>query len=229
MICSECQQRLSDYLDGHLSIGEGVRIEQHLMSCQICKVVHDDLAQIIKASRALPLHAPSPVLWQRIQAQITLEAEAKPQTSESWWGQLRNRQFHLTLSFPQLAAVAAAFVFVIASTIVLTQLSTRNLSSVTGGDPNSLGNIGRPLNVPVLPEDLERQVNEYTNLVNKRKESWDPKVREIFERNMAILDMSMDECQQQLRRNQTDQVAFDMLRMAYQKKLEILQDFAAIE
>src|SRR5215467_5129188 len=102
MICIECQHRLSDYIDGHLSPGESLRIKDHITSCITCSVVHQDLSLIVVASRELPLHNPSHI-WQRIQAEIGSEINA----SRSFWARLWRKRFQISLSVPQLVLAAS--------------------------------------------------------------------------------------------------------------------------
>ena len=107
MICKQCQEHISDYIDGLLELGEQVKIERHLADCEPCRAVRDDLLQIVHFSHQLPEHAPSGALWARIQSDI---AEEQPagflSRAGAWWAQLKTRNFNL--SIPQMVASAAA-------------------------------------------------------------------------------------------------------------------------
>ena len=39
MGCKQCQELLSDYIDGALELGEQVNIERHLGDCEPCRAV----------------------------------------------------------------------------------------------------------------------------------------------------------------------------------------------
>ena len=73
MLCNDCQDHLSDYIDGALELGEQVRVERHLADCEPCRVVRDDLLQIVHFGRKLPMQTPSGAVWARIQTQISEE------------------------------------------------------------------------------------------------------------------------------------------------------------
>jgi anti-sigma-K factor RskA len=96
MNCIECQEIISDYVDGALELGEQTKIEHHLANCEPCRAVRDDLLQIVHFSKQLPLHTPTSDLWSRIQSEI--EAE-RPKTFWSrarvWWNQFNARDFNL--------------------------------------------------------------------------------------------------------------------------------------
>src|SRR5215211_1227125 len=110
MVCNECQELLSDYIDGELELGEQVKIERHLGDCEPCRAVRDDLLQIVHFSHQLPEHSPSGALWARIQSDI----EEQP---ASFWsrvsaGWVRTKSRHFDLSIPQMVAAGAALAIV---------------------------------------------------------------------------------------------------------------------
>ena len=70
MVCTQCQELLSEYIDGALELGEQVNIERHLADCDSCRAVRDDFLQIVHFSHKLPLQSPSPALWSRIRSDV---------------------------------------------------------------------------------------------------------------------------------------------------------------
>lgn len=75
---------------------------------------------------------------------------------------------------------------------------------------------------------LEDSIARLSRSLERRRENWNPELRRVFERNMAIIDQSLAECEQVLRRNPRDADAEEMLLAAYREKLRLLQEFAAI-
>src|SRR5688500_12219668 len=108
MNCNECQDLISEYVDGELELGGQSKLEHHLADCEPCRAVRDDLLQIVHFSRQLPLHTPSAAVWTRIQEQIDTEV---PKTFGARvkvaWARLRVRDF--TLTTPQMALVGLVF------------------------------------------------------------------------------------------------------------------------
>src|ERR1051325_9587915 len=120
MVCNECQELLSDYIDGELELGEQVKIERHLGDCEPCRAVRDDLLQIVHFSHQLPEQAPSGALWSRIQSDIAGQQPAGFWTrARAWWTQTQNRNFNL--SIPQMAAAAAALVIVLSVGVIVSR------------------------------------------------------------------------------------------------------------
>ena len=124
MVCQQCQELISDYIDGTLELGEQTKMENHLADCEGCRAMRDDLLQVVHFSRQLPLHTPSSAVWARIETD--LEAQ-RPRSSWSraaaWWTGVQNR--YLRLSIPQLAAASVALAIVVSIGVMLARQNSR--------------------------------------------------------------------------------------------------------
>src|ERR1044071_7384670 len=117
MICDQCQELISDYIDGLLELGEQAKVERHLADCEPCRAVRDDLLQIVHFSHQLPEQAPSAALWSRIQGEIAKEQPSGASARvKLWWARLKEQHFNLSL--PQLAASAAALTILLSIGII---------------------------------------------------------------------------------------------------------------
>lgn len=223
MNCIECQEIISDYVDGALELGEQTKIEHHLANCEPCRAVRDDLLQIVHFSKQLPLHTPTSDLWSRIQSEI--EAE-RPKTfwsrAKVWWNHFNARDFNLPV--PRLAAVAAAFVLVITiGTAVLKNANTAQLAqplNLVGQGENKLA-----FDDPNF-QDFEQRINALKESVENRKDFWGPELRISFERNLFYVDQSLNDCRQQLSSNPADETCKELLKNAYNEKMRVLEGFA---
>src|SRR5262249_12126363 len=77
-----------------------------------------------------------------------------------------------------------------------------------------------------IPDDVRKSIDDYNGHIQQRMSSWDPQMRDTFERNMAVINLSLDKVQQELAENPNDDVCRDLLRSAYDKKLKLLEDFS---
>lgn len=227
MNCLECEEIISDYVDGVLELGEQTKIENHLANCEPCRAVRDDLLQIVHFSKQLPLHAPANDLWTRIQSEI--EAE-QPKT---FWARSKARLQRLyardfNFSIPQFAAVAAAFIIVAAISLAMLNRNTTNSPQVAGVGPVATSS-ATPLGyIPPPPEfqDFEQRINKLKESVEKRKEAWGPELQLSFERNMIYVDQSLNDCRQQFSSNPGDESCKELLKNAYSEKVRVLEGFA---
>src|SRR5437016_5263145 len=118
MICGQCQELISDYIDGLLELGEQTKVESHLADCEPCRAMRDDLLQIVHFSQQLPEQVPSMALWSRIQSEIAQEQPAGASLRmKIWWARLRAQHFNLSL--PQLAASAAALIILLSISVIV--------------------------------------------------------------------------------------------------------------
>jgi predicted anti-sigma-YlaC factor YlaD len=221
MICKQCQELLSEYIDGGLELGEQVNIERHLSDCEPCRAVRDDLLQIVHFSQQLPMQSPSAALWPRISSDL---AELQPSfwtRRLRWLAQVQTLNFNL--SVPQMIAGAAALAIIVSIGVIVSRRSD--------GQPQLSGTVGRLSSTSVTPlsqtdlQQLEKQISQLSIAVEQRKESWDPELRTAFERNLLYIDQSLVECRHQLKDNPADNVSQELMLNAYREKVRLLEGF----
>jgi len=220
MVCSQCQELLSEYIDGALELGEQVNIERHLSDCEPCRAVRDDLLQIVHFSQQLPVQAPSTSLWPRINAGL---AELQP----SFWNRslrwLHNvRTLNFNFSVPQMIATAAVIAIVVSTGIILsrrdngtTQLATAGITLSTPDTKLSQADL----------QVLEKQISQLSETVEQKKDSWDPELRNAFERNLLYVNQSLAECRHQLSDHPGDDISQELMLNAYREKIRLLEGF----
>jgi anti-sigma-K factor RskA len=221
MVCKQCEELISDYIDGTLEWGEQVQVERHLADCEPCRAVRDDLLQIVHFSHQLPQHAPSGAVWTRIQADVTQQRgpwfRALP-----WLTWLKTR--HINLTLPQMAATAAALVIAV-STAVLFSRQEAPTQQTTTADAAAIGGLeANPLSNSDF-QQIEKQINRLSESVELRKVEWDPELRSAFERNLLYIDQCLAECRHQLSGDPTDGVSQELMLNAYREKVRLLEGF----
>ncbi|HZM89704.1 MAG TPA: zf-HC2 domain-containing protein [Blastocatellia bacterium] len=221
MGCKQCQELLSDYIDGALELGEQVNIERHLGDCEPCRAVRDDLLQIVHFSHQLPMQAPSAALWPRISSDL---AELQPTfwtRTLRWLASFRTLNFNF--SVPQLVAGVAALVIVASIGVMLSRRDNPQPELTASSGQLSMADV-RPLSQTDL-QQLEKQISQLSQTVEQRKEAWDPELRTAFERNLLYIDQSLVECRHQLKDNPSDNVSQELMLNAYREKVRLLEGF----
>jgi anti-sigma-K factor RskA len=219
MVCTQCQELLSEYIDGALELGEQVNIERHLADCESCRVVRDDLLQIVHFSHKLPLQSPSPALWSRISADVESVHRGVWSRPRRWLTRVRASNFNL--SIPQLAAGAAALVIILSIGVIVTRREGRSPEPI-GSTVASVE--ATPLSSADL-QQLEKQISSLSETVEHKKSSWDPQLRSEYERNLYYIDQSLIECRHQLKNNPADDVSQELMLNAYREKVRLLEGF----
>ena len=229
MNCEKCQDLISDLLDGTLSYEDQTTLNAHLGECLECVDVRNDLQSIVGFCRAHRGEYAAPpnekALWQRISN--TLEAGdvvvAPAPARRNFWANWVGRSWEL--SFPQLAASAAAIVLVVSLSTVVGLRRFQSGRAVPVSGPGSLS----------LAEGVRDRVSKQQQLIsywNQRvefnKARWSPEMRETFDRNLAVIDQTVNESLNSLNQNPRDEVSEETLDAALNEKLSLLKEFAEL-
>ena len=75
MNCAEFQEKLPELFES----GANVSQDEHVVGCEICSALVRDLEYIAsQAKLLLPIHDPSPTVWDNIQSAIRSESDHNP-------------------------------------------------------------------------------------------------------------------------------------------------------
>jgi anti-sigma-K factor RskA len=221
MVCTQCQELISDYIDGLLELGEQSKVERHLADCEPCRAVRDDLLQIVHFSHQLPEQAPSTALWTRIQSELAKEQPAGTAArAKLWWARLREQHFNLSL--PQLAASAAALTIVLSIGMIAFRHDPATAPMmVSAGMPGGLDRLSNAAEF----DALEQQINHLSESIEQKKSEWNPELRATYERNLIYVNQSLAECRHQINDNPADDTAQELMLNAYREKVRLLEGF----
>jgi anti-sigma factor RsiW len=237
MNCEKCQNLISDFLDGALSSEDQRTLNSHLEECLDCAEVRNDLQSIVVFCRTNRGEYAAPpnekALWQRIRntveagagsAAVASAQEQKKSRQKSWSGWL-GRSWEL--SFPQLAASAAAIVLVVS---LSTAVGLRRWQS--GARINSVEGTGASrLAVAGVRDRVSKQqqlISYWNQRVEYNKARWSPEMRETFDRNLKVIDQTVNDSIDTLAQNPQDEVSEEMLNTALNEKLSLLKEFAEL-
>jgi predicted anti-sigma-YlaC factor YlaD len=249
MNCEKCQELLSDFLDDAMSDARRAELSAHLEECLECYHAHADLDAIISFCREARGQYDAPpneqALWLRIRNTVESEATARtgaPQSTrraqrESWFARALNRSWQLSFS-QMVTAVVAIVIFASLATVV----GVRSLqNSSDGSTATNLKNTGNAGNQPVAltandgssqvfqlkdhPWQQE-EINYLTQVVEERKSHWNPQLRADFERNLELLNQTVNESLDRLSAHPHDEVTEEMLNVALNDKMQLLKEFS---
>ena len=233
MNCEKCQDLISDFLDGALSHEDQTKLNAHLGECLECAGVRNDLQSIVGFCRTQHGEYAAPpneqALWQRIRNMIEADASAVAvaPVRRGLWSNWVGRSWEL--SFPQLAASVAAIVLVVSLTTVVGFLR------LTGGGSAKPGVTSGPATLSASAASVHDRVAKQQQLIaywNERvefnKARWSPEMRETFDRNLAVIDQTVNDSMNSLTQNPHDDVSEEMLNAALNEKLSLLKEFAEL-
>jgi hypothetical protein len=242
MNCQECQELISVFLDDELEEKTSARVQEHLTACPPCAKLCEDFALILAScteSEPAEIVPPnSQALWCRINNIIENEARTKAapeveETPQGWFA--RGWRF----TFSQLG-VALACVAVISS--LLTVVGLKNYFEPTGDDTLSRSSQTQTTVEKLLSKvgladtpqqarlrrvkEQQAAVDYWTRRVAERRQQWDAKMRDAFDRNLYLIDESVGEYNRILEQNPDDDLSGEMLDAVMDEKVNLLRAFA---
>jgi predicted anti-sigma-YlaC factor YlaD len=247
MNCEKCQELLSDFFDGAMSDADRATLGAHLEECLPCFNVHAELDSVVSFCRDHRGEYDAPpneqALWLRIRNTVESGMFVSAATAQNPTGQLR-RESWLTrmtgrsweLSFSQMAAAVAAIVVFASLATVFGLRGLQSNSSMASTNLNSSGSqtvalTANPNGSSKVFEPRDRlwqqqQINYWTQVVEQHKTHWNPQVRTDFERNLNLLDETVNESLEKLAQHPHDDVTEEMLNSALNDKMQLLKEFS---
>lgn len=252
MNCEKCQELLSDFLDDAMTDAERAAFSAHLEECLSCYHAHSELDSILSFCRDARGQDDAPpneqALWLRIRNTVESEATARanaphptrPARRESRLARAMRRSWELSFS-QMVTAIIAIVIFASLATILGVRSLQSNSSSATPSlnSTSSTSNGTSGQTVALAANDggtqvselkdrpwQQQEINYLTQMVAERKAHWNPQVRADFERNLELLDQTVNESLQRLSAHPHDEVTEEMLNAALNDKMQLLKEFS---
>jgi hypothetical protein len=205
--CAEIEPRLSELLDDTLPREEALAVRAHLKGCPACRQELADLLHLRDELGRLPLLSPPDSVAGAIRQRACSEGLLKRAPSARSWRD----------PLPALAA-AALIVLMVGIWPLLLRPSAPPPAGIAGPPP--LADAQRTYRdaIAKLEPRAQRQVRQLP-----------PEARHSFEINLALLDGVIADLEQVLRRQSEDPQEWERLLELYQKKVEFLDLFLALD
>lgn len=240
MNCEECQENISQFLDGELDEKRSLSVRAHLTLCAECAKLCEDFAAILDSCQTQPIsEAPTPnskALWCRINNLIEseIQPETEPEQPKKGWLS-RNWQ----LSFSQ---VSAAVIGIAVISSLLTVVGIRNYFEPTGEDFTSRSPASQTTFEKILSKvgltdtpqqardrrlkEQQAAIDYWNSRVQTRRAHWDNDLRNAFDRNLREIDQVVGEYTMILQENPQDDLSGEMLDSALTDKMNLLREFS---
>lgn len=238
MHCDECKEQLGAFMDSDLDESQASPVRLHLATCRECATVCEDLASLVDVCKTevsnelLPPN--SQALWCRInniiESEIVPEANKPPEPPRRRFWQL---------SFPQLAS-ALLCIAVISSLLTVvgirqfTQPKTEDFTTRTAASQTTFEKVLSKVGLIDTPQQTrDRRVKEqqtaiayWDTRVQTRRVQWDKHTRDAFDRNLQVLNETLNEYTAILQQDPEDELSGEMLDSVLNDKMNLLRDFS---
>ncbi len=216
MTCQKAQRYISEYVDGALDSRRAAGLERHLEGCAACREVLEDFRAMKIAASELPVTEPGDDVWSRIRTGL-VRAPAfsdRPERVPS------RGLFGLRWTSPvlRLAGAAALALVLIGSGVFIGTRLGRTGGAVKPADPEAY-------TLAKLDEAetyYQRAIQSLSEAFASQKGAMVPQVAEVFERNLAVIDATIQACRQAVVQEPDDLRARNYLLAAYMDKLSFL-------
>lgn len=216
MRCHKAQEYVSRSVDGELSPRESARLERHLAGCPECRELEADLRKIVAGAAKLEVPEPSDRVWSRIRAGLVREEAGK--ATRAGAGTMRRPVFGAGLPALRYAGVAAAAVLLVTAGVIA--------GLRLGRGPVSPGPEAREQYTLAKLDEAERYyqqaIKSLTEAFTAEKGMLVPEVTELFDRNLSVIDATIQACRRAVLEEPDDLEARNYLLAAYTQKITLL-------
>jgi hypothetical protein len=215
MNCAKAARWTSEYTDGVLDAGKSARLERHLESCPDCRELLDDFRAMARDARGLEAPAVPVQAWTRVRARLrdgaaVPLADKRPAFAASPFG---SRRFAFAAASLALTVVAAGVLFF--------SLRKGKDLVVEGPDQKEQRTLAKLDEAERYYELAVRSLNE---ALAGDKGKLSPEVAEMFEKNLEVVDTTIQACRQAVRSEPDNVQARDYLLTAYKEKIVLMGD-----
>jgi hypothetical protein len=223
---TEWTDRLSDYLDDELTLGERRDVDAHLAGCPECRLVLDQLRQVVVRAKTLDARPPQADLWPGVQRRIDRVAV---------------RRFSVTL--PQ--ALAASLVIALLSGAIVWQIVDRSAKASRSTQSAQVSTPGTQAQereasaersaehadvatVSYADAQYDAAVVDLEKALKEGRGRLDQSTIAIVEHNLQIIDQAIEQARQALEADPANSYLSGHLVEARRRKLDLLRRAAAL-
>jgi RNA polymerase sigma-70 factor (ECF subfamily) len=208
MTCRKSMVYISRAIDGDLSERESARLERHLAACGECRVLREDLRRIVRGAARLETPEPSGTVWRNVRARLEAGAIRPPAEGAAT---VRPSLFGLSRPASNAGRRLAHPVAWPVTDGVWPQEVRRALSGE-----------GTRAKLDEAERYYQQAITSLSQAFAAGKRGLAPEVVELFERNLLVIDATIQACRGAVLAEPDDLEARNYLLAAYTKKVTLL-------
>ena len=217
MRCSKAQRLIDDYIDNLLDGTQTEELKQHLEACPECRLLYSEVGSIVGQAKEMETVSPSRDLWNSIERSLSLIKSKEIQVREEV-----KQPFILFRLQPGLATAAVVILAIVLLTFLFYNRTPIPQSNNSTPETTALNYFA----------EAEQQylvaINSMDNEISLQNENIDPKLIEVFNENLKIIDQSIMDCKAAINEYPENQENVEYLMICYQKKIDLLNEIRKI-
>ena len=215
MRCRKTHEYISRSIDGELSGRQAARLERHLEACGECRALLEDFRAIAGDAAKLDSPEPSDRVWRNIRTGLAA-ADLKP--AREGLDLTRRPLFGLSLPARRYAVVAALAVVLVASGIFV-GLRVGRQGIPAGSDRGEKYTLAK---LDEAERHYQQAIKSLSEAFASEKGALVPQVVELFDRNLSVIDATIQACRRAVLEEPDDLQARSYLLSAYTVKVTLL-------
>ncbi len=226
--------QLNDYVEGTLSAAERAEVQAHLVTCDECRALVDDLQAVRSTAAALEPRDPPARAWSRLERAIRFEAESRGtrHALNSPRDDDRRALRVLRQSWTWLAAAAAILIAITVGIKYRPAAPPQTASAPPAVDANAPAADASAQTVEAelraAEEHYDKAIKGLEQITNAEKGALDTQTAATLQKNLAVIDQAINESRAAVRAQPASQPAQDSLIESFKAKLALLQDTVAL-
>jgi len=228
---SNCSHdRLSEYIDGELTIEEQTVVEGHVAECPGCAKVLGELRRVVRRAEALDDRPPGKELWAGVAARIG--ASVKPDGTKTERPvptpviSIGSRARRFAFSVPQLLAASIALVVISGSTV---WLAVQNNTGQETSPPTERLAESEPLTIPAaVRTPYDDAAADLVRILESERDQLAPETIRAIEENLTIIDNAVARAREALANDPQSDYLREHLTQTMRQKLMLLRRVTSI-
>jgi len=214
MKCTTAKKWISEYIDGDLDTQKSVELEGHVSSCAGCKELLADMQKLVQSAHELPDPPERDVPWGKIHArleerqQVSAPGYAEPQAFRPKWG----------------LALMTAMILLVAGAITLGPRFLYQEKGISELEKQQF----TLAKLAEAEEHYQAAIKALSEAVAVQNENLDPKMAEVFQANLEIINTSITACKQAVLSDPDNMESRQYLLAAYKQKANLLNKLMSI-
>jgi tetratricopeptide (TPR) repeat protein len=216
MRCHKARKLISEYLDGTLEARRAAELERHVETCAACREILEDFRAVAEAASRLESPKPGDAVWLKIKARLRAREREFGVAGETGAPPVRARG-GMAPAWKFAAAAALALVLVGTGVFFGLRLGRQTVPAAFGdSEKYTLAKLDE------AERYYEKAIKALSEAFSSQKGGMAPQVVEMFEKNLSVIDATIQACRQAVLSEPDDLEARNYLLAAYMDKVSFL-------